>query len=916
MIGRANAAEAIARFTRSVPDGPVGLVIEGEPGIGKTTVWLEAVRMAGELGYLVLKAKPTEAEVDLSFAALGDLLGGVLDDVRDALPPPQRVALEVALLRRDAEMPADPLTTATALVSVLTILSRRDPLVIAIDDAPWLDRASMRVLEFALRRLPSRTGILVARRAGEDAAALLGLDRALAAGRLEHLALGPMSVAALHQLMQSRFGMAPPRPTLVRVAEASRGNPFYALEIATAMERSGATPALGDPLPVPPDLRDLLSDRMDLLSAGARAAASVAAALSHPTTASVAAALDPDVDAEAALLEAEEEGILVSDGDRLRFSHPLLASTIYGSFTGARRRSLHRRLAVVVGDPEEAARHLARSATDTDERTASRIEEAAGLADRRGAPEAAAELYEAAGRLTPEGNVYDLARRMLGGAHALNRAGDLDGARSLATKASDMAPAGPVRARSLLLLGTLATYTDTIEQRVAYQERALAEAGDDAGLRVRILLALFEQIGADAGKAARRADGAIELLRAQADRSLLAPALVRKLVAEALLGHGAQTELLDEALRLEAAFGPVADKYPLLWFHWIDDLAATRERYRLHEEEYRERGDTVGTSEIGEFLAMPEFRAGHWDLAEELLEDACAGLAELDVRGPAAASLADRSVIDAHRGRFERARGTVVRILEDDRLDVMWRMVCHSAQGAVEFCGGDHEAADRAWAAMRAEAEQISWYDNLEDRSEPDHVEALLALGRLDDARRILEHLEWRGRTLPRAWIEATLPRARALVLAGQGDPGAAIAMLDAAPEVVSLPFERARLLMVRGQIGRRANRRLAAKDDLTQALAIFEALGSPPWAARTRAELERLGLRHRATDELTDGERRIAELAAAGLTNRQVADAAFVSPKTVESNLIRVYRKLGIRSRAELGARMATRSGDVGTEA
>ena len=541
MIGRPEAAEAIGRFTERVPDGPVGLLIEGEPGIGKTTIWLEAVRAVGEHGFQVLKARPAEAEAQLSFVALGDLLGGVLDDVSHALPPPQRAALEVALLRRDAEMPADPLTTATALLGVLTILSRRCPLVVAIDDAQWLDPASMRVLEFTIRRLPPRAGILAACRAGDDAAAMLGLDRALAAGRLEHLVLGPMSVVALHQLVQSRLGVAPARPTLVRIAEASGGNPFYALEIATAMGRGPDRPALGDPLPVPPNLRDLLSHRTDLLSAERRP--------QHPSPrrsptrplGTSAAALEPDIDAEAAQLEAEEAGILVSEGDRLRFSHPLLASTIYGSLTGARRRTLHRRLAVVVNDPEEAARHLARSATGRDERIASRIEEAAGLADRRGAPEAAAELYEAACRLTPEGEPHDLARRMLGGAHALNRAGDLDGARSLATRAMDASPAGTLRARSLLLLGTLATYTDTIEDRVAYQEHALAEAGDDPELRVRILLALFEQIGSDAEKAARRADEAIELLREQDDRSLLAPALVRKLVAEALLGHGAQT---------------------------------------------------------------------------------------------------------------------------------------------------------------------------------------------------------------------------------------------------------------------------------------------------------------------------------------------------------------------------------------
>ena len=911
MIGRAEAAEAIARFTQRVPDGPVGLVIEGEPGIGKTTAWLEAVRMAGERGYRVLRARPAEAEAELSFAALGDLVGGVLDDVSDALPPPQRVALDVVLRRRDADSPADPLTTATAFLSVLTILISRSPLVIAIDDAQWLDGASRRVLEFSARRLPRQCGILVGHRAGEGASTPLGLDGALALGGLERLRLGPMSVSALDRIVGSRLGARPSRPLLVRVAEAARGNPFFAIEISRAMAQGRSTPALGDPLPVPHRLRDLLSDRVGRLSPAAQAAAWAASALSRPTAASVVAALGPDIDADEALHEAEQAGVLVADGDRLSFSHPLLASAVYGAVTGTRRRALHRRLAGVVRDPEEAARHLARSTTAADDEAASRIEQAAALAERRGAPDAAAELYEAACRLTTSEHKEDLARRMLGGADALGRASDLDGARSLATRALQTAPTGSLRARALLVLGSIATYTATIESRLVYQERAHVEAGDDGQLRVEILLALFEGIAVDPEKAGQRADEAIELLRRGDDPPRLAQALAHKFIAEAVLGRGARPALLDEALALGTR-----SIYPLIWFHWIDDLEGTRTQHAARDREYRERGDIAGAAELAEFIAMAEFRAGDWTAAELALEDACATLGQFELRGPFVASFADRSIVDAHRGRSERARSTLLGILDAvDRLEVFWRMLCHSAQGAVEFCDSDNEAADRAWTAMRDEAQVVGWVDFPDDRSEPDHVEALVALGRLDDARRVLDHLEWRGRTLPRSWIDAGLPRARALVLAAEGDPVAALAVIAAAPEIRGLPFELARMLLVRGQIERRANRRLAARGSLTEALAVFERLGSPPWIARARAEMARLGLRHRARNELTEGERRIAELAATGLTNRQVAEAAFVSPKTVESNLARVYQKLDIRSRAELGARMAATSRSDDTE-
>jgi len=923
MVGRTSELAAITHFIELVPSGPVGLSIDGEPGIGKSMLWSEAVRAARERGYRVLQGHPAEAEAHLSFAVLSDLLGAVYDEARDALPPPQQDALDVALLRREAVEPADPRTTATALLTVLTVLTDRDPVVLAIDDVQWMDHASRRALEFAVRRMPPRVGVVVASRIGDDVARSFDLQRTLSPERVRRLAVGPLSLGALHTLIRSRLGLNFARPMLVRIAEASGGNPFFALEISDAIARTHGTMTLGDVLPVPQTLQELLHDRVDRLSDPARVVASAAAALSRPTAATLDAALGSDYDVDAALVECEAAGVLVLADDRVRFSHPLLASTIYGSSTGVLRRALHRRLAAVMVEPEERARHLARSAVGVDEGVARAIEEGAEQAARAGAAESAAELFEAACRLTPVEHREDLARRLLGSARSLRLAGDLDAAQAQAAMALATSRMPGIRAPALLLIGDLATYTESIESRLDYQERALAEAGDDRGLRVEILLALFEQIATDAARAARRADEAIELLRGGADRFSLARALMAKFVAEVVLGHGAQTRLFEEALALEPGSerlredrirpgrrgGPVS-VYPLLWSHWIDDLDGARARFRLLTRWSEERGDIVGATELVEFAAMAEFRAGNWSAAERALDAACDTLGQFELRGPLTPSFADRSVIDAHRGRIERARGTLATLLALQGLDRFWRMVCHSALGAVEFCAGSYEAADQAWSEMREEARVVRWIDNVEDRSEPDHIEALLVLGKLHEARGMLEHLEWRGRVLPRPWIEAGLPRARALILAAEGRLADALTIVEEAPATPALPFERARLLLVRGQLERRANRKLAARDSLTEALRIFEELGSPPWVQRTGGEIARLGLRRTRPGELTETERRIAELAASGKTNREVAEAAFVSPKTVEANLARVYQKLGIRSRAELGARMAASEG------
>jgi DNA-binding CsgD family transcriptional regulator len=911
LLGRRDESTAAAQFLDRVPHGPVGLLLEGEPGIGKTTIWRDLVRQARARGHRVLQARPAEPEQDLSFAALADLLRDVLPEVAGGLPEPQRVGLKAALLTGPSEAPVDPRTTATALVTALLAIAAEHPVVIAIDDVQWLDRASERALEFALRRLPEASGVLLARRAGVPGPAL-GLLDALGREAVTAIQVGPLAPDAVRALVASEAPTLS-RATIARVAGASLGNPFHALEITRAI-RGREVPS-NEPLPIPPSVQELVRERLGRLSVEARAAATAVAVLYRPSRDTLVATLEPDIDVDAAVLAAEEAGVLAWEGERLRFTHPLLGSALYGELSTSRRRALHRRLAAAARDPEERAHHLVGSTPGADEAVALAVEEGAGLAERRGAVDAAADLFLAARDRTPPDHGDALARRSLGAARALLAAGDIAAAKRLADDARTAAANPTLRAQALRILGIAATYAGTIEQRIAAHEAALAEAEGDPGLWAQFLIDLGERITVDPWKAARNAEDAARVLRDRHDLGRLSQALIHQVMASAVLGHGASKELLDEVAGLEAA-APARRVNSLVWSHWMDDAETTRARYELQVDLARQEGDELGVAELAEFSAMLDFRAGNWDIAEQALEEACRRLAELEIRGPFTASFADRSVIDAHRGRIERARSTLLEILDGDvPQDTFWIAVCLSALGAVEFAAGDLGAADRAWTEMRRCALSVGWLEFPEDRSEPDHIEALLSLGEGDRARELLAHLEWRGRTIPRPWIDATLPRARALVAAADGRLDDALAMIEAAPDIDAFPFERARLQILRGRLERRAGRKLVARRSFEEALRVLVVLGAVPWVERVHEEVRRLGLRHGDRHELTAMERRIAELTATGLTNRQVAAAAFVSRKTVEANLARVYGKLGITSRAELGARMAGGSAGVDTE-
>jgi DNA-binding CsgD family transcriptional regulator len=906
IIGRETELDAVGRFLDRVALDSAALVIEGAAGIGKTTLWLEAIAAGEARSYRVLRAQPTEREAQLSYGALADLVGAVFEETRAALPAPQERALAAALLLADLEEPAEMRTTATALVGVLTALAAEQPVLVAVDDVQWLDPASERVLAFAARRLSRRIGLLLTLRTEGGGALPLELDRALPEERLERVFPGPLSLAGLHHLIKSRLSMSLARPILARLAAASGGNPFFALEIGRVLARDGAERSFDDPLPVPLVLQELVAARVRALSVAATKAVLVASALSRPTVTTVTQALAAQGKAGAALAEAEEAGVLVSDRGRIQFTHPLLASGVYGSVSQEQRRELHRRLAEVVGDPEERARHLALSADEVDEATAAELEQAARQASLRGAQDAAAELFEAACRLTPADRPDELARRLIGRAASMRAVGSLADARLLAEQAS-AAPAGPSwRAEALSCLAGIDWAEGAMRDANDHLEQALTMASDDQELRGRIYTRLT-RINVALDRAVQHADAATQLLSEERAPELLASVLIDRSLAEAMLGRGARRELFARGLELEARAESAAEKHPipLLWFHFTDDFAAVRARYAEEDALYRELGWESSRADRLGHLALAELRAGRWALAEQYIEQSCSAVLLEDARGPAAMRFAFRSLIDAHCDRVEAAE------------QVWWTAMSLSTLGFVEFADGDDEAADRALTRMRELIESMGAKEAPLDRSEPFHVETLLALGALERARDALARLEWRGRMLPRLWISTTLPRARALVLAAEGDMAGALAGLEKLNLAAAsqLPFELGSTLLVKGRLHRRANQKRLAAEALRQALEIFERLGAPSWAERARGELGRVGLRHRSPHELTPTELRVARLAAGGLTNREVAAGAFMSPKTVEANLSRVYRKLGIRSRAELGALMGSKERDAGAQ-
>jgi DNA-binding CsgD family transcriptional regulator len=887
------------------------LCFEGEAGIGMTTVWREVVRRAEGRGFRVLSCRPAQAEAKLALSAVADLLGPVHSDEFAALPEPQRRALDIALLRVSPSAGAlDPRTLGTAIRSLLAGLSAEGPLLVAIDDVQWLDTTSVTVLTFALRRLSTeRLGWLLARRIPEPAR--LVADALVPRESLTQRTIGPLTLAALHHVLKNQFDQPLSRPSLVRIHEASGGNPLFALEIARELGPL-ARLGVGAHLPVPESLREFLAGRIPTLPPNAREALFAAAALSHPT-----AELVERVSSAAGLAAAEELGLVRVDEGRVAFSHPLYASAVYESVSRRRRQEVHRRLARLVTDLEEQARHLAAATADADESVARVLEEAAALARSRGAWDSAAELLERARSLTPLDRFEEARRRGIVAAERHIHAGDRVRARSLLEEIVAEPLSRSRRADALRLLGEISFSDENMAEVARFLTEAL-EYADDPRLAATIELGLAwsQRTTWDFSGGVPHAYRALELAEAIGDGPLIANALAVCAIFDYLCGRGVDWDKVERSVALE---DPDSIN-PVLWrpsaiagcLHlWVGHLSDARERLTGVWMTASERGDESDLPFILLWLGWLETKSGNLATAAELAEQMAYFTTLTGSQSFQAFVVAQRSLVHAHRGEIaETRRGCADAAALLERFGnpqiSLWTA---ASLGLLELSLGNPDAAWHACEAMTEPLEKHGIAEPFPAFFLPEALEALIAVGQLDRAEALLDVFEGRGRELDRAWALATGGRCRGLLLAARGELAGAGAALQRAlieHERLEMPFELARTLLVKGVIERRARRRGRAKESFEQALAIFERVGARLWAERARQELKRVGLRRSSGDELTAAERRVAELAAQGMTNREVAAALFLSPKTVEANLSRTYRKLGITSRAELGARMA----------
>ncbi|GAA0486240.1 transcriptional regulator [Paractinoplanes deccanensis] len=886
-------------------------VVTGDPGSGKSSVVRAAVRPARERGRRVLSVTPTPFERGLPFAGLAELVAQCPEGADGDLPGPQRRALAVALHRAEpaAADGTDALAVPLAVRGLLARLCAAEPVALLIDDLQWLDRASLGSLGFALRGAavePGRLSVLVATRPDPDGGA--DLIRSLAEPRRD-LVLPPLADGAVGRLLRDRLGPRWTPPMSAGVARACGGNPLLALEIARAMEAAPA-PSHGGVVPVPPSLADLLRERVERLDAPVREVLLLVSAAGRLTVAQLRATAGDERVRDALEAAADEDVASVGAGSVIAFSHPLMASAVYDAATAAQRRRAHRALADTLDDPVERARHRSRAVAAPDEAVAAELERAAGVSRSRGAQRLAGELLESAALATPDGGLD----RWLRAVDVYGEAGDEPAARAALDKGSALATGAEEQAQVLVRRVRLAADVATARS-LAERALSLAPAASAARAGLLSVLAALCRLQGDGERALEMArTGAAEAAALGLPEVELA-SLSERVSIERLWGWGSPERTLGE---IEALAGRARPPLSVSWLAFIRGFFAS---WDDEDAERHVRDGIAWAVDSGRYGELSLLYVGLVMILirRSKVDDARAALGEAARTGAWTAASRDwsasytsqeamaRVLADAYSGNLDVARDWARRAAAEPRIreSPYWRGGFLALLGFVETSARQWQAAleplrelaDLCAATGIADLEALLWG--------VDYADAALQAGAMDDvgaAIAVLRRQAAAGR--PEAAIAAD--RCEALRTAARGDVDEALATLRAIADRpgAECPFEAARSRLALGQVYRRAGYKGLAGEALTAAAAAFDELGAPRWAERARLEADRTGLRHTPSG-LTATERRVAELVAAGHSNQETAAELFMSVKTVEANLTRIYRKLSVRSRTELANHM-----------
>lgn len=889
------------------------VLLHGPAGIGKSTVLRAlAAENAGATG-TVLRCSATESESHLPFLALADLFGLVLDKVSARLPAAQRTALESALTGRgESTLQRDGLALRLAVLSMLRALAAEGPVLVVADDLQWLDSASAELLGFAARRLgdsPVRM-LFAVRTDGEE------YDRHLRACPPDTLAvrLGPFSRTQVSALLDHRGYTALSRSTARDIHRTSGGNPLFALELGRALAESPTRPRPGEPLPVPTSLRALVLSRLEMLSDEARRTLLVASAGARPTLALLHAAGRENAEAETA--QAAALGLLATDHEEpaLRFAHPLISAALYAEAPARERRAVHTALSTAASDPIERARHLALAATGPDPEVAARLAEAAALARDRGAPSVAASLGLLAARHTPADGGPGPDERRLQAAEDAITAGEVDLARDIAREVLTRATVPAERVRAWMVV--IEAAGQALGEVDAVFPQVLADAGDDPRLLalVHYQLAWREVVvDGDFAKSRQEAAHAAELAARGGDRRTELMALAFQSSTETLMGHPDAPATIQRALQ-EPQDPDVACHHngaAMARFRWLlmsDQLPEARTAITALLREARRRGMVESEVHFSRLLADTELRFGHCGRALDLARESLRLARDSGIGESASAMLA--SLAEASGGDVERAL-TLAREAADHAEvdgDQLYLSLALAALGYAQLVAGDAQAAVRSLRRVRELEHGMGVSDPARGRWQGDLAEALVRIGEPGEAQELIDVTRVHALRLNRASVLAVLDRAEALVRAARGEHQTAHAQLASAQERLAglgYGLEEARAAFALARLRGRG----PAPAVYDEAARLFRRCRALPWLRQVEravaagpAEPETVpAAAPGALDGLAAMERQVAALVMEGATNREIAGRLFISVKTVEATLTRVYRKLGIRSRVDI---------------